>query len=106
MFHVHRLRPFETNNYSEFPQRENYGVRILADGCVSGPEDESEYVAEKILDHRKYRRSTQYLVKWLGVPEQHSEWIFEKKLQSELNKKLIEQYNQRHTSSSSVRREM
>jgi hypothetical protein len=43
-------------------------------------EPEKDYEVEKILDHRRYRRAKQYLVKWTGYGDNHNSWEPEKNL--------------------------
>ena len=40
-------------------------------------DDREEYEIEAILDHKKVRNSTHYLVKWLGWPSSDNSWVKE-----------------------------
>jgi len=68
VFHVSLLRPYR--NPTTFPDR----------ALPSPPpppvtiDDATEYVVEKILDHRTRRHRTEYLVKWDGYPDYDASW--------------------------------
>ncbi|RIA97458.1 hypothetical protein C1645_752244 [Glomus cerebriforme] len=38
-------------------------------------EDDEIYEIEKIVDHRTYRGSIQYMIKWKGYPDKHNSWV-------------------------------
>ncbi|KAI8890640.1 hypothetical protein K501DRAFT_205824 [Backusella circina FSU 941] len=57
----------------------------------SSEEDEEIYEVENLLDHRRANkeRKIEYLVRWLGYPEEYDTWEAEKNIFSE---ELIEKY--------------
>ena len=81
---------------------QNFHVSLLepapADAQVEtewNMEKEDEYDVEKILDKRKVRGKTQYLIKWLGYEDKKNLWKPAKNLSPETAGK-IEEYWQRH----------
>lgn len=44
---------------------------------VSTLNENNSYEVEKILDHRKYKKRTKYLVKWKDYDESENSWIWE-----------------------------
>ncbi|KAL1530376.1 hypothetical protein AB1Y20_001284 [Prymnesium parvum] len=46
--------------------------------CKIGTVDDEEYEMERIVSQRKTRRGMQYLVKWVGWPEEDSTWELER----------------------------
>ncbi len=68
VFHVALLHPWKAGGSSREPP-----PPLLVDGA-------EEYQVEKILQHRRRGRSTQYLIKWLGYDEAHNAWLNEEDL--------------------------
>jgi hypothetical protein len=62
--------------------------RYRRDGSVQPPppaevlEGEDEYEVEKILHHRKARRSYEFLVRWVGYSPEHDTWESEANLRN------------------------
>jgi transposase InsO family protein len=65
--------------------------RYRRDGNVQPPppaemlEGEDEYEVDKILDHRKSRRSYEFLVRWVGYSPEHDTWEPEANLKNAPN---------------------
>jgi hypothetical protein len=80
VFHVDLLIPYsETEAYGEsFSQP----PPELIDG-------EEEYEVEEIINHCKYRRKKQFLVKWKGYPSSENSWVDEQDLNAP---ELLEEY--------------
>ena len=81
---------------------QNYYVSLLepalADAQVKTEwimEKENEYDVEKILEEKKVRGKTQYLIKWLGYEDKENSWEPAENFSSETAGK-IEKYLQRH----------
>ena len=53
-------------------------------------EKEDEYNMEKILDKKKVRGKTQYLVKWLGYEDEENSWEPAENLSPETAEKIEE----------------
>ncbi|PPR04398.1 hypothetical protein CVT24_013227 [Panaeolus cyanescens] len=73
-FHCDRVKKFIPNDDSLYPHRAQVVPEPME---VDG---EMEYFVDKIIDHRKSRRGTKYLVKWTGFGEDHNEWMDAKDL--------------------------
>ena len=68
VFHVSLLKPYTSPNVIDNrPPAPEPPPAITVD-------DHVEYEVEKILDKRKYRGHTQYLVKWAGYPDYDATW--------------------------------
>ncbi|KAJ3568444.1 hypothetical protein NP233_g5716 [Leucocoprinus birnbaumii] len=69
-FHVSQLKRFVPNDSSLFPDRtfEEPGPILTEDGTW-------EHVVDKILDERRRRGKTQYLIRWKGFGADHDEWL-------------------------------
>jgi hypothetical protein len=65
VFHARLLRPYFDNDDEAFPNRE---IREPPPVIVQGENEEKheEWLVEKILGERVFRRRKQYLVKWIG----------------------------------------
>jgi len=64
---IARMKPFKSNN-----------ARDIEDD----PLEDNEYYVNKILDHRKRGRTTQYLIKWKDYPSSYDTWENEKNLEN------------------------
>ncbi|GAA5988700.1 hypothetical protein JCM11641_006509 [Rhodosporidiobolus odoratus] len=67
-FHISKLRRYIPNNDSAFPERSPPRPEPIV---VEGTE---EFVVEKVVDERKRRGKTEYLVKWEGYPDAENTW--------------------------------
>ena len=85
VFHVSLLRPYYDEDDHDEPEK-GLVPEILPDGST-------EFVVERILDSRVYRRQKQYLVKWKGLPVHDSTWEPEKHLKNA--PEAIKEYHQR-----------
>ena len=85
VFHVSLLKPYDDSDDHDEP---NQGLvpEFLPDGST-------EYVVERVLDHRIFRRQRQYLVKWKGLVAHDATWEPLKRLQNA--DEAIEEYHQR-----------
>ncbi|CAI2175019.1 10162_t:CDS:2 [Funneliformis geosporum] len=52
--------------------------------------DDDIYEIEKIVDHRTYRGSIQYMIKWKGYSEKHNSWVSKEHESEYWNNKEIE----------------
>ncbi|GAA5978447.1 hypothetical protein JCM11641_007948 [Rhodosporidiobolus odoratus] len=67
-FHISKLRRYIPNDNSAFPERSPPRPEpIVVDGT-------EEFVVEKVVDERKRRGKTEYLVKWEGYPDAENTW--------------------------------
>jgi hypothetical protein len=86
VFHVSLLRRYHTEN--DRSQDTNFLDFI--------PSDSIEYEVEEILNHRIRRGKRQYLIKWLGYPQDDNTWEPEENL---LNaKEILKEYQDKITS--------
>ena len=85
VFHVSLLKPYDDTDDHDEPEK-GLIPEILPDGAT-------EFVVEKILDSRTYRRQKQYLVKWKGLSTHESTWEPLKHLKNAPD--AIEEYHQR-----------
>ena len=53
-------------------------------------DNEEEYDVERILDSRRNRQKTEYLVKWLGFDKEENLWEPTKNFSSAMNQKLVD----------------
>ena len=67
-FHISRLRPY--TDPSSFDSNRDVPPRPPPDII----NDQPEFEVEKILDKRRHRGRTQYLVKWVGYPDSDNTW--------------------------------
>ena len=69
-FHTSHIKPFKQNDNLKWPSR------ILE---KPGPVDnnlDSEYLVDKIIDHKKIGKSKfKYLVRWVGYSPEDDQWI-------------------------------
>ena len=70
-FHASLFKPFYEDDFDR--ERKAPEPLVFQDG-------HEEYEIEKILNHRKKRNRTQYLVKWKGYPDHENSWVPEKDL--------------------------
>ena len=83
VFYVSLLEPY--NRRSEEAELDSPPVVVLPDG--------EEYEVEAILNTRRRRGTTEYLIKWTGYPDWEISWELEKNLQNA--KKLLEEFKSR-----------
>jgi len=68
VFHFSKLRPYNSNPVDEFPRRSlPPDPPILSDGHL-------EYEVDRILDKRRNRGRTEYLVQWKGYSDDEITW--------------------------------
>ena len=90
VFHISELRPV--------PE----GTRIPAQPATVEVEGVTEYVIDKILDHKvvklKGKPSYKFLVKWLGYGPDHNNWLTEGDFTSDglYENTILQQYKQVH----------
>jgi hypothetical protein len=85
VFHSSLLKMYTLNNDKKFPRcKQPIPPPMVIEG-------EDEYVVEAILNKRKIRGKTEYLVKWEYYNEEDSSWEPEDNLKNA--KKLIDKYN-------------
>lgn len=87
VFHVSLLR---VHKESDIPGRNQ-----LQPGPIE-IEGEEEYVVEKILDSRIFRRHLEYLVKWEGYDNSHVSW--EPAANCKHAKQLVDAFHRNHPS--------
>ena len=69
VFHTSEVKPFEENDDSLFPSRALHPPNpINVDGS-------QEFFIEKIVDERKRKQGTQYLVRWRGEGPEGDLWL-------------------------------
>ena len=71
VFHVSLLEPYHRRVGEDPPESEQVTLQATDD----------EYEVEAILDERKRRGKSQYLIKWLGYPDTENSWEHESNLQ-------------------------
>jgi hypothetical protein len=69
VFHTSELKPFKENDDSLFP------TRALHPPDPVTIEGSQEYFIEKIVDERRRRKGTQYLVRWRGEGPEGDIWL-------------------------------
>jgi hypothetical protein len=67
-FHTSELKLYWPKDVDSFSSREPPRPDAID---VDG---RSEYFVEKIVDERTYRRKKQYMVKWVGYPDEEDSW--------------------------------
>ena len=70
VFHASELKPHLINDAALFPSRE-----FSQPGPILTPEGLEEHVIDEIIDSRRRGRGWQFLVRWLGYPSNHNEWL-------------------------------
>ena len=73
IFHTSLVKPYHPNDDMKFPGRSHKRPPPVPE---TDPQEEI-YEVEAILDHKKIRNSTHYLVKWLGWPSSDNSWVKE-----------------------------
>ncbi|KNZ71376.1 hypothetical protein J132_10827 [Termitomyces sp. J132] len=70
-FHASLLKCHIANNPSMFPDREytRPGPVVMEDGATD------HHVIDEIIDECRQGRGRQYLVRWVGFPPDHDEWL-------------------------------
>lgn len=69
-FHTSHIKPFKQNDNSKWPAR-----TLEKPGPVDDNLD-SEYLVDKIIDHKKIGKSgVKYLVRWVGYGPEDDQWI-------------------------------
>lgn len=69
-FHTSHIKPFKENDNSKWPSR-----TLEKPGPIA-PENPSEYLVDKIIDHKKIGKSNmKYLVRWVGYGPEDDQWI-------------------------------
>ena len=69
-FHTSHIKPFKENDNSKWPSR-----TLERPGPVS-PENPSDYLVDRIIDHKKIGKSgAKYLVRWVGYGPEDDQWI-------------------------------
>ena len=70
VFHAAELKAHLANDPTLFPTREfaKPGPVLTADGL-------EEHIIDEIIDSRCRGRGWQFLVRWLGYPPEHNEWL-------------------------------
>jgi hypothetical protein len=69
-FHSSLLKRFIPNDPTLFPDRE-----FSRPPAILTPDGKEEHLIDKIIDARRMGRGKQYLVRWVGFPEDHNEWL-------------------------------
>nr|GAT44984.1 reverse transcriptase-RNase H-integrase [Mycena chlorophos] len=70
VFHASEVEPFVENDGDLFPERE-----LPQPGPVVTPEgQDDEYLVERIVDERLWRKKVQYKVRWYGWGPEYDEW--------------------------------
>ncbi|KAI8929738.1 hypothetical protein BC831DRAFT_259471 [Entophlyctis helioformis] len=85
-----KVHSFALDNDDEDEDDEGAGEQLkddVVDGADEGRSDdedadEEEYEVERILDHRKRRGKTEYLVKWKDYPDSENSWAWEDDMQA------------------------
>ena len=85
VFHERVLVPYKNPNV-HFPDR------IIPFAEPEEVDPEKDYDVESILDHRRFRKAKQYLVKWTGYADNHNTWEPEQNLKDSAD--LIKDYIQ------------
>jgi hypothetical protein len=69
VFHTSELKPFKENDETLFPNRALHPPNPVT---IEGSQ---EYFIEKIVDERRQRKGTQYLVRWQGEGPEGDIWL-------------------------------
>ncbi|KAJ3576874.1 hypothetical protein NP233_g105 [Leucocoprinus birnbaumii] len=78
-FHVSQLKRFVPNDNALFPDRVNEEP-----GPILTDEGNWEHVVDKIVDKRKRRGRTEFLVRWKGFGVDHDEWLDRSELEDNI----------------------
>jgi hypothetical protein len=75
-FHASELRRFVPNDDEQFP-----GRKVTLQEPIFNEFGEAEFVLDKIIAERRIGRGWQYLVTWVGEPDEENRWLPRRELE-------------------------